>query len=167
MNGESRLGLDIGRVIIAGPEDSDSSDTAFFETDWAEILATPPVEGMFETVPRLVELFERRVWLVSKCGPRIQRHTEAWLDHHRFFERTGIPAGNLRFCRRRSDKAPHCRRLGITHFVDDRLDVHEALREVVPHRYLFGDQPRLDQVPEWVEHTPDWPSVEAAIVASR
>ena len=80
----------------------------------------------------------------------------------RFFERTGIPSGNVRFCRRRPDKAVHCRELAVTHFVDDRLDVHEALREVVTHRYLFGE--RSEPAPDWVEHTPDWPSVEAAIV---
>ncbi|MFC3961304.1 hypothetical protein [Nocardia jiangsuensis] len=28
--------------------------------------------------------------------------------------------------------------LGTTHMIDDRLDVHRALRGLVPHLYLYG-----------------------------
>jgi hypothetical protein len=34
----------------------------------------------------------------------------------------------------------HCAELGITHFVDNRPEVHEALTGVVAHRYLVGPQ---------------------------
>jgi len=165
MDAQPRLGVDIGRVIITGPDDPHGADTAFFGADEQAMLATPAVDGVFDVLPRLVERFDGRVWLVSKCGERIQRHTEQWLAHHRFFERTGVPAGNQRFCLRRVDKAAHARELGLTHFVDDRLDVLEALRDVVAHRYLFGPQPR--PAPDWVQHTADWPAVEAAILASH
>ncbi|TCM47731.1 hypothetical protein [Kribbella sp. VKM Ac-2568] len=153
----NRLGIDIGRVIIDSPP---GEDTAFFHGDRATVLRTPFVPGAFEAIPRLVELFDGQAWLVSKCGPRIQQRSLDWLHHHRFFELTGLPADNVRFCLRRPDKAIHCAELGITHFIDDKADVHEALHGVVPNRYLFGPQRRT---PADLVHTPDWPSAEAAI----
>ncbi len=120
--------------------------------------------GVFEVLPRLVARFEGQVWIVSKCGERIQRRTLQWLDHHEFWTRTGIDRERVRFCRRRPEKADHCAELGITHFVDDRPDVHAALRGVVPHRYLFG--PQREPAPDWVVATPTWPDVEREIIAS-
>jgi hypothetical protein len=158
-----RLGVDIGRVIIGGGVVPGSSDTQFFHGDTARMLATPAIPGAFDTLARLVPRFGQ-VWLVSKCGERVQRRTRQWLDHHDFAARTGIPRDHLRFCLKRPDKAIHCAELRITHFVDDKLDVHRALRGVVPHRYLFGPQPT--PAPAWVEHTADWAAVETAIVRS-
>jgi hypothetical protein len=154
------LGIDIGRVIIDSPP---GEDTAFFHGDQATMLRTPAVPGAVEAISRLVKLFEGRAWLVSKCGARIQRRSLEWLRHHRFFELTGIAEGNVRFCLRRPDKAIHCAELGITHFVDDNTEVHAALRDVVPNRYLFGPQ-RF--VPAGLTHTPDWSTAEAAITSS-
>jgi len=45
----------------------------------------------------------------------------------------------VRFCRARADKRLHCLELGLTHFVDDRADVHAAIRGVVRFQYFFGD----------------------------
>jgi hypothetical protein len=134
-----KLGIDVGRVLIS-PGDDSAPDTSFIGGTLEDALRTPPYEGVFAVVPRLVEKFEGRVWIISKCGPRIQDRTRQWLKHHRFFERTGIPEGHLRFCLRRPQKALHCADLGITHFIDDRFDVLDAMRGVVPNRYLFGPQ---------------------------
>ncbi|MBM2614399.1 hypothetical protein JIG36_02355 [Actinoplanes sp. LDG1-06] len=157
-----RLGVDIGRVIIDGGGPG-GGDTQFFSGDTVRMLATPAVPGAFDTLARLVPQFDE-VWLISKCGDRVRRSTRLWLDHHRFAERTGIPRDNLRFCLRRPEKAVHCAELAITHFVDDKLDVHEALRGVVEHRYLFG--PQRAAAPGWVRHTRTWAEVEAAITRS-
>lgn len=141
----NRLGIDIGRVIIDGS--SGPGDTSFFSGDTAAMLRTPAVPGAFEEIARLVPLFET-TWLVSKCGPRIQRRSLEWLSHHDFYRRTGVAEGNIRFCLRRPEKAIHCRDLGITHFVDDKPDVIAAITPVVPHPYLFTN----------------WPSTESAIL---
>src|SRR5689334_2640439 len=111
MNNErkSRLGVDIGRVIIHG----DGPDTNFIGATDAEAMRAPAMAGAFESLARLCERFDGLVWLVSKCGPRIEACSRAWLGHHRFFETTGIARANLRFCRNRKDKAPICRELGI------------------------------------------------------
>ena len=94
MNAQTiRLGVDIGRVIIGGGTVPGSSDTQFFSGDTARMLATPAVPGAFDTLARLVPRFGQ-VWLISKCGERVQRHTRLWLDHHDFAARTGIPRGH-------------------------------------------------------------------------
>ncbi len=134
---EPRVGVDIGRVIIAG----DGPDTSFFRGD-EESLHVPAVEGAFEGVARLVRAFAGRVWLVSKCGTKIQQRTLRWLDARRFWHETGVDPTHVRFCKERPQKAEHARRLGLTHFIDDRVDVLEALNGVVANRYLFGPQDR-------------------------
>jgi hypothetical protein len=137
---EPRLGIDIGRVIIDGPSHPDGGDTAFFDGDEATLLATPEMPGAIAAIAALTEAFGGRVWLVSKCGPRVQARTLRWLDGHDFYKRTGVPAGHVRFCRERADKRGHCEELGLTHFIDDRFDVHTAIQGVVDHRYVFGPQ---------------------------
>jgi hypothetical protein len=161
MGDELRLGVDIGRVIIDGSSPPSGEDTAFFEGGIEDLLRTPAVAGALETIPSLVEQFAGRVWLVSRCAERTEPRTLAWLEHHDFYDRTGIPADHVRFCRARSDKAIHCRELAITDFVDDRLDVLNALRGVVARRYLFG--PQDQPAPDWVTPTPDWPAVAEAL----
>jgi hypothetical protein len=156
--------VDIGRVVIDGGGNPSEGDTAFFEGDEATMLATPEVPGAIAAIGRLATLFGGGVWLVSKCGPRTEERSKRWLEAHRFFERTGIAPGNLRFCRERADKRIHCVELGLTHFVDDRADVHRHIEDVVEHRYYFGPQDR--PVPPPALHVPDWATAEAAIRAS-
>lgn len=149
------LGIDIGRVLIS-PDSAGGGDTSFIGGTLETALSTPPYDGMFEALPSLVQHFEGRVWLVSKARSRMEHKTRCWLAHHRFFERTGIQADHLRFCVERHQKADHCRELGITHFIDDRLDVLGHLDGVVRHRFLFGPQkdgisPAADivRLPSW------------------
>lgn len=158
---EPRLGVDFGRVIQGGALPDGTEDTVFLEGGLEEALSTPASEGMFEVLPRLVTRFGGRVWVISKCRPSIQRRTLRWLNRHDFFARTGIARDNVRFCRRRADKAVHCRELAITHMIDDRLDVHEALRGLVPNLYLFG--PQSAPPPDWVVPVRTWAEVEEAI----
>jgi hypothetical protein len=126
-----------------------------------DALRAPAIDGAFESLARLRERFGGRVWLVSKCGRRVQERTLTWLAHHRFFSRTGIAPANVRFCRARPEKAPICAELGITCFIDDREDVLDAMRGVVPLRLLFGfHASTLDGI----RPAPTWASAEAAAV---
>jgi tRNA(Leu) C34 or U34 (ribose-2'-O)-methylase TrmL len=154
-----RLGIDIGRVIIDGG--AGGADTAFFHGSEAAMLATPEMPGAVETIARLVDRFDGQVWLVSKCGPRIQDRTLRWLDGHDFYRRTGLVRDRVRFCRRRADKRVHCTQLALTHFVDDHPEVHAAIRGTVPHQYFFGPQRR--PVPSYGRHAPTWADVERLI----
>jgi hypothetical protein len=160
-----KLGIDIGRVLIAPDAPNGRADTSFIGGTLADALATPPYPGMFDVVPSLVQRFEGRVWLVSKAGPRVQEKTRHWLRHHRFFERTSIPSDNLRFCLERAQKAGHCASLGITHFIDDRPDVLDHLEGVVPHRFLFGPQ-RKPVGSRGAVAVIDWQAAAEAVMAS-
>jgi hypothetical protein len=71
--------------------------------------------------------------------------------------------GNVRFCRQRAEKRGHCLELGLTHFVDDHPEVHEAIRGAVAHQYYFGPQSR--PVPQPGQPTPTWADVENTIHA--
>lgn len=161
---EVRLGIDIGRVIINGEAHPGGGDTAFFQGDEATMLATPEVPEAVLSIAILVRAFAGRVWLVSKCGPRTQERTLRWLLGRDFYRRTGIDPGHVRFCRERVQKRDHCEELGITHFVDDRIEVHAAIRGVVDHQYVFGPQP--GPVPSYTTHVLTWPQARARIEAT-
>lgn len=161
---QCRLGIDIGRVIIDGSAHPNGGDTAFFQGDEDVMLATPEMEGSFDAIAELVDRFDGRVWLVSKCGPRVRDRTGRWLEAHRFFERTGVSSSNTRFCRKRSEKRQHCLDLGLTHFVDDHPEVHEAVRGAVEHQFFFG--PQRKPVPGYGVHVPTWVDTRFAILAT-
>lgn len=155
------LGIDIGRVIIDSPPGA-LADTGFFHGDSDQLLATPEVPGAIEAIGRLVPLFGPvNVWLVSKCGQRIQDRTLRWLDGHGFWARTAMLTDQARFVRARGDKAWVCAKLGITYFVDDRPDVLFPMEETVPRRYLFG--PGWRAAPRGLTAVADWKEAEAAI----
>ena len=152
--GVSTLGIDIGGVLI--PMAAGASDTTFFG---GRPMETPAQPNMFDAVRMLTERFDGRVHLVSKCGPKIERISRDWLNHVDFWHRTGVGPQNLHFVRERPDKAIVCDRLGITHFIDDRIDVLMAM-EKVPHRYVFlagRDGQREVAVPATIQQLQDWP----------
>jgi hypothetical protein len=161
---EPRLGIDIGRVIINGPAHPGGGDTAFFEGDEATMLATPEMDGAVAAIARLLDLFSGRVWLISKCGPRVQARTLRWLEGHDFYQRTGLLPDHVRFCRTRPDKRIYCEQLALTHFVDDHPEVHAAIRGTVTHQYFFG--PQRSPVPAYGRHVPSWDDAEALIRTS-
>lgn len=158
-----RYGIDIGRVII-GPQLNGVADTSFLGSSLEAAMQTPPALNAFRVIKRLNT--NNNVWLVSKCGSSVQKKTRAWLEHHNFEGRTGVKVSNLRFCLERREKAPIARQLNLTTFIDDRLDVLEHLRGVVPKLIWFGED-SLDYDPSnerlgggWVTPARDWEEVE-------
>lgn len=130
------LGVYVGGVLVDRIR-ADGSDTSFFSD---RFLETPAVAGAFDTLVRQGrERFGRRICIVSKCGPRTEAKTRRWLAHHGLLEALALDERALHFCRERRDKGPICKRLGVTHFIDDRMDVLVHLTSV-PHRLLFGPQ---------------------------
>jgi hypothetical protein len=128
-------------------------------------LSTPATQGSFDAIAELVQAFECRVWLISKCGPRIQKLTRRWLSRHDFYTRTGVRQDRVRFCLKRPEKRDHCAAIGATHFIDDRLDVLEHLVGLVPHLYWFGHQSGDAPPPSWACKTLDWSQARNAILS--
>lgn len=160
---EPRIGIDIGRVIMA-PVVGGKADTSFLRGSLEDAMSTPPSPGAFDGVRTLVDLFQGRAWLVSKCGENVQRKTRRWLRHWDFYEETGLNPQNLRFCLKRPEKAIHCRQLKLTHFIDDRPDVLQHLEGIVPNLYLFGEQPGEDAAPDWLTPVIDWDTATRFVV---
>lgn len=160
------LGIDIGRVIIGPVDDHGRADTSFLSGTVERAMQTPPAPGALDSIAQLARAFGGDVWLVSKCGPGIQAKTRRWLAHWHFWDATGIAPDHLRFCLKRPQKADHCRELAITHFIDDRVDVLEHLRGLVPHLYLFGADWRTRRAPAWALPVITWPRALAAVLAT-
>jgi len=159
-----RIGIDIGRVIMAATDADGRADTSFLRGTDTNAMRTPPNEDAFDVIRELVTRTSGHVWLVSKAGPRIQALTRKWLVHWRFFEETAVPEGNVRFCLERRDKAEHASELRLSHFIDDRVDVHQHLRGIVPALYLFGHQRSGAVVPSWLTHVVTWAGVRKALL---
>ena len=128
------LGLDVGGLLAARA--TEYADTSFFGF---RPMETPGVPGAREAVARLSALFEHRHSVVSKAGPKVAALIREWLGLHGLLGPSMIPAANLFFVRQREDKGPICKKLGVTHFVDVRLDVLTALLTVRPERCLPAD----------------------------
>jgi hypothetical protein len=143
------IGIDIGGVLIQRVEDDE--DTSFFSDNY---LDTPPVDHAFTSLRTLRDkYFGDDMHLVSTCGATTEAHSREWLAKHDFYAVTGLTEDRVHFCRRRADKAPIAQRLGLTDFVDDRLEVLGYLRDVVDRRWLF--QPRAAEVTKHDALLPD------------
>lgn len=130
------LGIDIGGVII--DRVNDGTDTSFFSENYLQTTAVPDA---FNVIGILQKRYGDNVFIVSKCGQRTQDKTLAWLEHHRFFDTTLVRKEAIHFCRERYQKDGICKELGITRFIDDRLEVLGNL-STVPVRYLFQPDQR-------------------------
>lgn len=159
---EPRLGVDIGRVLISAGDTG--GDTSFIAGSDEQALLTPPMPGAFDVLKELVPLFEGRVWLVSKCGQKVQQRSLRWLERWNFYGTTGVRPDRVLFCKERPQKADHCARHRITHFVDDRPDVLHHLRGLVPWLYLYG--PQRHAPPVWCDHVENWRQVRARVRVS-
>ncbi len=153
-----KLGIDVGGVIIAAS--NDGSDTSFFEENY---LLSTPVEGMYDAIAQLVsDRFGENTYIISKCGARVEKRTREWLQYNDFYNRTGMHPDHVRFTRTREGKAPICDELGITHFVDDRLDVLRHMTNV-QHQFLFQgharEMERYKHLLRTVHHVHTWQEI--------
>lgn len=116
------LGLDLGNTIVA-------------TTPQGKV----PFDDAIRVINRLVkDLSPQEVYIVSRVNAEQHVRAEQWITDHRLLEQTGILRENIHWCAERSDKALICKKLGITHFVDDRPEVMSHMLGIVPCRILFG-----------------------------
>ena len=126
------LGVDVGGVIIDGRR-NDNTDTSF---KGVRFLETTSVQNAFESLRELNSRFNGLIYVVLKCGLATELKTRKWLAHHNFYDITRILPADIYYCRERQEKAPICEFLGITHFIDDGMEVLSYLKSV-PNKYLF------------------------------
>ena len=150
-HGPNAIGVDVGRVLVGG----DGPDTSFLGVPLAEAMNARPIDGAIEALAVLFEHTAGHLYLVSKCGPSVEKKTLAWLDHHRVYARTGLLPSRVHFCRERPEKARIAARLGLRAFVDDRLDVLLPMRPLGMKLVHFGASD-TDARTEGILAAPDW-----------
>ena len=127
-----RVGFDVGNVILRN--DTDSPELSFSQRPQYYL------DGAVEVIDRTVHALKpENAFIISKCGPNMQERTLEFFDEHDFYGNTGFKRGHVLFCLNRADKAPIAADLGLTHFVDDRLDILQSL-VTVDTRMLFRRQ---------------------------
>jgi hypothetical protein len=149
METKKALGVDIGNVII----NNRLNDPEVNKVDEAVYAAFPPSEGVFDSLKTLNDYFNGEVYLLSKCTEWAQGQILLWLKVHDFYTKTGVKENNVYFVRQRHEKDGVCRKLGITHFIDDRLEVLSHMVESTPNLILF--QPDDVEVKEFEKFLPN------------
>lgn len=150
------LGLDFGGVIVE-PTGDDVPRVA--QSDPRRVA---PVPGVETAVRELVQLFEGRVWLVSKGAKSTCDWARRWLDSHRFHESTCLRRDHVEFVADRAGKRARCLIHGITHFVDDRAENLTLLRGAVDWLLLFGVETVADH-DSGVCPAPNWAAARQLI----
>lgn len=141
------IGVDIGNVI--SKIDTDEGGRKSY--------LQHQIKGAFDGVRTLHQIFEGQICLISKCGVITQVRTREWLAKSLFFETTGVNPNYVFFCEERKQKGLICDYLGVTHFIDDRLEVLGYLK-TVPNKFLFSPSER--EIAKNVEHLKDVMRVE-------
>jgi hypothetical protein len=112
-----RFASDVGGVLNAGDNDSDTAPV-----DW-HLRTDSAVPDAKESVKVLVDEYgPDNFFIMSKCGPAMQKKTRIWLFETMRFQDVGLKKKNVLFCTDRTGvngKGSIARGLGISHFVDD------------------------------------------------
>jgi hypothetical protein len=118
MNSLTKIGIDIGGVIIA--QDTDEPDLFFTNS----FLNANPFTNCFEIIKKLINFYgKENIFIISKCGEKVQKKSLEWLEHKNFFSFTGFLSSNIYFCLERHEKASIAEKLNISVFIDDRYTV--------------------------------------------
>lgn len=143
------LGIDLGNTIIKN---------------------RVPLPDAFRVIRLLIERrFRDRVVIVSRVNEEQEVRARAFVTSKAFVSEVGIPLERVHFCRKRDQKGPICKRLGITHFIDDRPEVMAFMPESVVHKILFNPdhidfQTFANQIGEY-SIVNDWNGVERLLLS--
>ena len=113
----------------------------------------PPVEGALETLAEL----DGELYIVSARAPDSVRYAQQWFLKHRVYDL--VPAERIFFCNGNTEKRGYCERLGISMFLDDKLEVLDALPRATTKVLFDADDvardlsldERMHVVPNWRE----------------
>ncbi len=155
MSNKTVLGIDFGKTICNILNGQKKYLPAEMQPHFLE---NPFVEGAPEVIGELVQAIgAKNLYIVSKAVLLSELPIQEWLREKHFWELTGMRSYHLHFCRERKDKAAICEKLGITHFIDDRLEVLYHL-ESVPTRVALNPRPEdPDEIPFFKRlETGDW-----------
>jgi hypothetical protein len=152
-----RLGVDIGGPIMSMLYGANPTDL-FFSDRYLEV---PIVVGVLASLTRLRSRFGADIYLIST---NVRRRPQAFeiLEKHRILELVG--RDHVVMCDTDAAKAIACRDLGITHFVDDRIEVLELLASVT-RRYFFTSEDAHRSLPSNIVRVASWSAIEYDLLA--
>lgn len=124
---EPRIGIDIGGVLTREGDPRYRGSYDEWDASWE-------ADGALDAVKKITQVFgPSNTFLVSKVRPggRMHRRMELWLHETiNFCEVTGLPKENIIFVRTvdgPTGKGVACQKLGISHFVDDKIEVLQSI----------------------------------------
>lgn len=124
---EPRIGIDIGGVLTREGDPRYRGSYDEWDASWE-------ADGALDAVKKITQVFgPSNTFLVSKVRPggRMHRRMELWLHETiNFCEVTGLPKENIIFVRTvdgPTGKGVACQKLGISHFVDDKIEVLQSV----------------------------------------
>lgn len=139
------VGIDFGKTICDIVNSRQKNLPAEMQPNF---LANPFVPGAPEVIKELVEAAgPKNLHIVSKATLLSEIHIKEWLRVNGFWVLTGMIPYHLHFCRERKDKAAICQHLGVTHFIDDRLEVLYHLESVPTRIALNPRREDPDEIP--------------------
>ena len=145
--------------MVIVPSSGDDDDPWFADNPGDAYLAVNPLKGAFESVRNLMIQFQGQVHIISKAGITMELRTRRWLNEYDFFSLIKLPPENIWFCRDKIGKLEICKKLGVTHFVDDRIHVLQLLEGEVENLYLFGESSSKDIDSQRWYFVNSWPDV--------
>jgi hypothetical protein len=124
----TRIGCDIGGVLTRRARTTKHTTK---QPKWHDNVKTATF-GCVEAVKSLVDLVgPENFYFVSKAKPPTQAKIRVWMNQiMNFWKRSGALEKNLIFCDEAigpEGKGPIVKRLGLTHFIDDRVDILDDL----------------------------------------
>jgi hypothetical protein len=116
--------------------------------DCAQVILYPfvgIVPGSFESLAEVVRSGQfENVYIVSRASLITRTYFLFRLSRSGFWEKTGIPRKNIRFCLKNREKVGICKQLGVTHFIDDRPQVLAPMQDL-ERRFAFNPKPREEK----------------------
>lgn len=126
-----KIGIDIGGVL--------REKRVVAQARRSNNFVQLPNPYVLQAVRKIVKKFGRNnVYIVSKCPEETETAMLEWLNSNGFIDQMGIDPRQIYFCRLRSDKVVIAKKLKLTYFIDDRAEVLESMKGVVPRRIMYS-----------------------------
>ncbi len=125
------LGIDLGNVIRPSVPDGQHGS---FDLPNDSYLESPDFPGAKESLLRAKQYFDE-IHMVSRSNDGRWDDRRKWLTHWGYDE-IFLPH-RIQFCVRYEDKGPICKKIGVTHFVDDNLFNVLSTLTSVPNLFWF------------------------------
>ena len=159
------LGIDIGGVVTKIPIGSNRDDS-FLGKD---PLLTPKMEDSFTVISELAKQY--RIVFITRAGGPTRRALADWFRDQQFFESTELSMGRVFYTSTRDEKIGVAMDQGVTHFIDDRLEVLMGMLGIVPNLIAFqarpSDKERYSFTSQKVLHADSWNEVRRLLLPEQ